>query len=62
MTANSSHLGNETSEVNSQMEGPTDMPFQSAKDLQELVASGSSPLPTCHFGPWPGGYHPVALI
>ena len=38
-----SDLGNETSEVNSQMEGSMDVPPQSAKDLQELEALGSSP-------------------
>ena len=43
MAAKTSDLGNEMSEVNSQMEGPMDMPSQSAKDLQELEASGSSP-------------------
>ena len=40
---NQSDLGNETSEVNSQMEGPMNVPPQSAKDLWELEASGSSP-------------------
>ena len=43
MAAKSSDLGNEMAEVNSQMEDPTDMPSQSAKDLWELEASGSSP-------------------
>ena len=43
MAAKSSNLGNETSAVNSQMEGPMDMPSQSAKDLWESEASGSSP-------------------
>ena len=43
MAAKSSGLGNRMSEVNSQMEGPADMPSQSAKDLWELEASGSSP-------------------
>ena len=43
MAAKLSDLGNETSEVNSQMEGPTDVPSQSAKDLWEMEASGSSP-------------------
>ena len=33
MTPKSSDLGNETSEVNSHMEGPADVPPQSAKDL-----------------------------
>ena len=40
---NQSDLGYETSEVNSQIEAPTDMPPQSAKDLWELEALGSSP-------------------
>ena len=43
MAAKSSNLANETSEVNSQMEGPMDMPPQSAKDLWELETLGSSP-------------------
>ena len=43
MAAKSSDLGNRTSEVNSQTEGPVDMPSQSAKDLWESEASGSSP-------------------
>ena len=43
MAAKSSDLGNETSEVNSQMEGPMDVPPQNAKDLWELEALGSSP-------------------
>ena len=43
MAAKSSDLGNRTSEVNSQMEGPTDVPSQSAKDLWESEATGSSP-------------------
>ena len=43
MAAKSSNLGNEMSEVNSQTEGHADMPPQSANDLRELEASGSSP-------------------
>ena len=43
MAAKSSDLGNRMSEVNSQMEGPADVQPQSAKDLQELDALGSSP-------------------
>ena len=42
MAAKSGDLGNRTSGANLQMEGHADMPSQSAKDLQELEASGSS--------------------
>ena len=43
MAAKSCNLGNRTSGTNPQMEGHADMPSQSAKDLQELEAWGSSP-------------------
>ena len=43
MAAKLSDLVGEMSGVNLQMEGHTDMPPQSGKDLQELEASGSSP-------------------
>ena len=43
MAAKSSDLVDKTSGANLQMEGHTDMPSQSAKDLQESEASGSSP-------------------
>ena len=43
MAAKLSDLGNRMSGVNPQMEGPMDMPPQSAKDLQESEALGSSP-------------------
>ena len=43
MASKSSDLVNRTSEVNSQMEDPAEVPSQSAKDLQELEAPGSSP-------------------
>ena len=43
MAAKLSDLVDETSGVNLQMEGHVDMPPQSAKDLQELEALGSSP-------------------
>ena len=43
MAAKSSNLGNRTFEVNLQMEGPAEVPSQSAKDLWELEALGSSP-------------------
>ena len=43
MGAKSSDLVDETSGANLQMEGHADMPPQSAKDLQELEASDSSP-------------------
>ena len=43
MAAKSSDLGNRTSGANCQMEGPTDMPSWSAKDLWESEALGSSP-------------------
>ena len=61
MAAKSSDLVDETSGVNFQMESHTDVPPQSAKDLWELEASGSSP---SHLPPWsqPGGHCPVALI
>ena len=43
MDAKLSDLGNRMSGVNSQMENLMDVPPQSAKDLQELEALGSSP-------------------
>ena len=43
MAAKSSNLGDRLSGANLQMEGHVDMPSQSAKDLQELEALGSSP-------------------
>ena len=43
MAAKSSDLVVETSGANLQMEGHTDMPPQSAKDLQESEASDTSP-------------------
>ena len=43
MTAKSSDLGNRTPGVNPKMEGPVDMPSQSANDLWESEALGSSP-------------------
>ena len=43
MAAKLSNLVDETSEANLQMEGHSDMPSQSTKDLWELEASGSSP-------------------
>ena len=64
MAAKSSNLGNRTSEVNSQMEGPVDVPSQSAKDLQELEASDSSPSLSPSWSParrlvssWPNTKH-----
>ena len=57
MTAKSSDLGNETSEVNSQMEGPMDVPSQSAKNLWELEASGSSP---SHLPSWSPARRPLS--
>ena len=49
MAAKSSDLGNRTSGDNSQMEDPTDVPSQSAKDLWELESLGHYPshLPSC---------------
>ena len=43
LSAKSSDLGNRTSGVSLQMEGHADVPSQSAKDLQESEALGSSP-------------------
>ena len=43
MAAKLSNLMNRTSGADLQMEGHMDMPSQSAKDLQELEALGSSP-------------------
>ena len=43
MATKSSDIVDETSGVNLQMEGHADVPPQSAKDLQELGALGSSP-------------------
>ena len=43
MTAKSSYLADETSEINLQMKSHMDVPPQSAKDLWELEASDSSP-------------------
>ena len=43
MAAKSSDLGNRTSGANLQMEGHAEVPSQSAKDLQESEALGSSP-------------------
>ena len=43
MTAKLSDLVDKTSRANLQMEGHVDMPSQSAKDLQETEALGSSP-------------------
>ena len=61
VAAKLSDLVDKMSEANLQMEDHTDVPPQSAKDLQELEALGSSPS-THNIGPWPGGHHPVALI
>ena len=44
MAAISSDLGNRMSGANSQMDSPSDMPSQSAKDLWELKGWGSYPL------------------
>ena len=49
MATKSSNLGNRTYGANPQMEGHEDMASQSAKDLWELEASGSSP---SHLLPW----------
>ena len=43
MAAKLSYLVNKMSGANLQMKGHMDVPSQSAKDLQELEASGSSP-------------------
>ena len=43
MAAKLNDLGNRTSGANPQIKGHVDMPFQSAKDLQDLEALGSSP-------------------
>ena len=43
MAAKSSDPGNKISGASPQTEGPTDVPSQSAKDLQESEALGSSP-------------------
>ena len=43
MAAKSSDLGNRMSGANPQTEGHADVPSQSAKDLQESEALGSSP-------------------
>ena len=51
MAAKSSDLGNRTSGANLQMEGHADMPSQSAKDLWELEALGSSPSPLQSWSP-----------
>ena len=61
MAAKSRDLGNRTSGANPQMEGHADMSFQSAKDLHESEALGSSPS-SLHLGPWPGGCCLVILI
>ena len=60
MAAKSSELGNRMSGANSQMEGPTDVPCQSAKDLQESEALGSSPshLPSWSLARRPLSSHP----
>ena len=50
MAAKSSDLGNRMPGANSQMEGPADIPSQSAKDLWESEALGSSP---SHSQSWP---------
>ena len=61
MAAKSSNLEDRTSGGNLQMEGHMDMPSQSAQDLRESGALGSSP-PTHHLGPKPGGHHQTALL
>ena len=49
MAAKASDLGDRASGVSLQTEGHMDVPSQSAKDLQELEALGSSP---SHLPPW----------
>ena len=61
MAAKSSDLVDETSGVNLQTEVHTDMPPQSAKDLWSQKDQTVLP-PTHHFGHWPAGCHPAALI
>ena len=58
MAAKLSDLVDKMSGANLQMEGHADVPSQSAKDLQESEALGSSPSAWS----WPGGCHPVSLI
>ena len=51
MAAKSSDLVDKTSGANLQMEGHADVPSQSAKDLWELEASGSSPSHSLSWSP-----------
>ena len=57
MAAKLSDLGNRTSGANPQMEGFMDVPSQSAKDLWELEASGSSP---SHLHSWSLARRPLS--
>ena len=57
MAAKSSDLVNKTSGANLQMEGHVDMPSQSAKDLLELEALGSSP---SHLPSWSPARRPLS--
>ena len=57
MAAKSGDLGNRMSAANSQMEGPMDVPSQSAKDLQESEALGSSP---SHLPSWSLARRPLS--
>ena len=57
MAAKSSDLGNRTSGANPQTEGHADAPSQSAKDLWELEASGSSP---SHSSSWSPARRPLS--
>ena len=61
MANKSSDLVDKMSGANLQMEGHADMPSQSAKDLWEFEALGSSPSRS-PLGPWPRGHCPVTLI
>ena len=60
MAAKSSNLVDKTSGANLQMEGHVDVQYQSAKDLQESEASGSSPshLPSWSLARRPLSSHP----
>ena len=61
MAAKLSDLVDKMTGANLQMGGHTDVPTQSAKDLQEPEEEDSPP-PTCHLGLQPRGHCPLTLI
>ena len=61
MAAKLSDLVDKTPGANLHVDGHTDVPAQSVKDLQEPEEEDSSP-PAHHLGLQHGGHHPATLI